>query len=332
VILSQIGERTVIVPHMEPAVRALHDDALVAAIADAVGVSKLESLGGFESFVYETADTRIVKATWHERRTPEEIGAEVHFINYLADGGAPVCRALPLADGSMVRTVSASTGTFHVYAFEKAAGAILARNERTDEHWMRWGVLVGQLHRLSAAYPGPPPPLKRPSWEQEYAAVERFVEPGSVFLRRFRDTLESIHALPHDAGAYGSIHTDLHSHNIFWQDGEPRVFDFDDMLEFWFIADLAIVLYYGLLGDYDDRQAEFERMRDLLLRGYATEHDLPEWSHAALPHFLALREQTLRAVILRSIPVAERTPPWQRLFEEATQRIRDGRPALDLEV
>ena len=126
------------------------------------------------------------------------------------------------------------------------------------------------------------------------------------------------------------MHTDLHSHNIFWQDGELRVFDFDDTLEFWFIADLAIVLYYGLLGDYDDLQAEFERMRDLLLRGYATEHALPQWSHEALPHFLSLREQTLRAVIRRSVPEAERTPGWRRFMDEATERIRAGRPALNL--
>jgi len=315
---------------MEPAVRALHDDALVAAITEAVGTSKLESLGGFESFVYEATDTRIVKATWHDRRTPEQIGAEIHFINYLADGGAPVCRALPLGDGSMLRTVSASTGAFHVYALEKAAGAILARNERTDEHWIRWGALVGQLHRLSAEYPGPPAPLQRPTWEQEHAAIERFVEKDSIFLRRFRDTIGAVGALPREAGAYGSMHTDLHSYNIFWQNGEPRVFDFDDMLEFWFIADLAIVLYYGLLGDYDDLQAEFERMRDLLLRGYATEHALPQWSHDALPHFLALREHTLRAVILRSVPEAERTPGWRRFLDEATERIHAGRPALGL--
>ena len=49
-----------------------------------------------------------------------------------------------------------------------------------------------------------------------------------------------------------------------------------------------------------------------------------------LPLFLALREHTLRAVIRRSIPEEERTPPWQRFFEEATERIRHGRPQLDL--
>ncbi|MHC4953201.1 MAG: phosphotransferase enzyme family protein [Planctomycetota bacterium] len=323
---------------MEAAVRALHDDALVARIAGVVGVAPvhLESLGGFESFVYDTTvagQPRIVKATWHGRRTPEQIGAEIDFVNFLADGGAPVCRTLPLADGSLVCTVPAATGAFHVYTFEKAPGAILERKERTDEHWIRWGALVGSMHRLSARYPGPPPPLARPTWEEEYDSIERIIADDPVFLQRFRDTIAALRELPREAGAYGAIHTDLHSHNIFWHDGEPRVFDFDDMLEFWFVSDLAIVLYYALLGPVwhaDDRQADFDQLRDLVLRGYRSEHALPEWSYEVLPHFFALREQTLRAVILRSIPEAERTPPWQRFFVAATERIRAGRPPLDL--
>jgi len=328
---------------MEPAVRALHNDALVAEIAEAVGVApgELRSLGGFESFVYETTVAgapRIVKATWHKRRTPDEIGAEIHFVNFLADGGAPVCGAVPLAGGMMVRTVPASTGAFHVYAFEKAPGAVRKPKDATDKQWIRWGALVGQMHRLSSSYEGPPPPLSRPTWQDEYASIERLVADDPVFLGRLRDTLGALRALPRDAGAFGASHTDLHSHNIFWhntlgQQSEPRVFDFDDMLEFWFISDLAIVFYYALLSPVwhdDDRQADFERMRELVMRGYETEHSLPESSHDALPLFLSLREQTLRAVILRSIPEEERGERWQTFLADASERIAKKRPALDL--
>ncbi|MHC4959744.1 MAG: phosphotransferase, partial [Planctomycetota bacterium] len=142
---------------MEPAVRALHTDAVRAGVARVVGIATdaLVTLGGFESYVYETVvggQPRIVKATYSDRRTPEQIGAELHFVNYLADGGAPVCRALPLADGDLLGTVPAATGAFFVSAFEKAPGAMLANEERTDEHWIRWGALVGSLHRLSTRY------------------------------------------------------------------------------------------------------------------------------------------------------------------------------------
>jgi len=323
---------------MEPAVRALHTDAVHAQVARMVGVapSELRTLGGFESFVYEAdvaGTPRIVKATWHGRRTREEMGAELHFVNYLADGGAPVCRAVPLASGELIETVPATEGAFHVCAFEKARGAQLKREQLTDEIVARWGALVGNLHRLSTSYPGPPLPLRRPTWEIEHAAIERIIVGEPEIHRRFRRIIDAIAQLPRETGAFGAMHTDLHHHNVFWHEGQPRAFDFDDMLDFWFVSDLAIVFYYGVLAPVwhdDDRQADFDRLRAAVLRGYATEHSLPDWSYDALPLFLALREHTLRAVILRSIPESERTPWWQQYLSDATARILEDRPALDL--
>ena len=325
---------------MEPAVRALLTDSVHAGVAAAVGISPndLRALGGFESFVYEETvrgAPRIVKATWCGRRTPEEMGAELHFVNYLADGGAPVSRAVPLVGGRLITSVPASEGEFHVCAFEKAPGAMLPRPEWTDAQVERWGSLVGCLHRLSTAYPGPPPPLRRPSWEEEYDAIGRFLEDEPEIQRRFQDLVSAIADLPREPGAFGAMHTDLHHHNIFWRDGEPHVFDFDDMLEFWFVSDLAIVLYYGAMDPVwhaDDRQADYDRLRESLFRGYEREHALPGWSHEALPLFLALREHALRAVIRRSVPEADRSPFWKRFMVETTERILEGRPPLDLRI
>ena len=320
---------------MEPAVRAEHTEDVLEGVSRVVG-GPVRLLGGFESFIYETkidGAPRIVKATWHERRTPEQMLAELHFVNYLADGGAPVCRGLPLADRTLVGTVRSAAGAFHVCSFAKAPGTFLTRNTRTDAHWIRWGVLVGQLHRLSATYPGPPPPFARPSWETEYDSFAPFTDNGQGLRRAFEQSRADIEALPRDPGSFGAIHTDLHNFNIFWTGLEPHVFDFDDMLEFWFISDLAIVLYYALrdpVWHENDRQADFERLRELVWQGYGTEHALPGWSYDALPLFMALREQTLLAVIARSIPESDRGPRWQKFFEEATERVKDGRPALDL--
>ena len=132
---------------MEPHVRALHTDTVHAAVARAVGVSPdaLRSLGGFESFVYETVveeAPRIVKATWHGRRTTDEMGAELHFVNYLADRGAPVCRALPLADGRLIATVPAA----ELVAFDWYKQLIVegAREHRLPEYY------VTELEALAA--------------------------------------------------------------------------------------------------------------------------------------------------------------------------------------
>ena len=152
---------------MDAAVKALMTSDVQAAIARVVGVEPehLKALGGFESFVFETVidgTSRIVKATWHERRAPEQIGAELHFVRFLADANAPVCRGLPLVGGEDVVSVPAAQGAFHVYAFEKAPGTLLPERALTDEQAEQCGALVGMLHRLSCEYPGPPAPLSRP--------------------------------------------------------------------------------------------------------------------------------------------------------------------------
>lgn len=323
---------------MQPAVRAEYTDDVRAGVAAAVGVAPdaMRDLGGFESFVHE-ADVRgrpyIVKATWGGRRTPPEIGAELHFVNYLADGGAPACRALPLASGELIATVPSASGVFHVSAFAKAPGRHRTRDEWTRETFVEWGRLVGLLHRLSSAYPGPPPPLARTTWEAEEETLVGLVAEEPEVHARFRALLDTIGALPRTRGAFGAMHTDLHRANIHWEDdGAMHVFDFEDMVDFWFVSDLAIVLYYGVLNPVwsEDRQSDYDRAKPALLEGYAREHALPAWSWDALPLFLSLREHTLRAVILRSIPPEKRQEQTARYLDAATARILTGEPALGL--
>ena len=75
-----------------------------------------------------------------------------------------------------------------------------------------------------------------------------------------------------------------------WHEGRPQAIDFDDMIDFWFVSDLAIVL------------------------------------------FMSLREQVLRAVMLRSIPAAELTPAQARYLDDTGARVLAYEPALGLRI
>ena len=322
---------------MEAAIRIEYAPAVRAAVAAAVGVrpEALRDPGGFNSFVHEAlvdGHERIVKATWGGRRSREEVGAELHFVTYLADGGAPVCRPVELAGGELQRSVASANGAFHVTCWEKAAGRSLSREELTPELFRPWGALIGRLHHLGAAYPGPPPPLARPSWRAEHEALAAFVADDPEMHARFVEMLDGLEALPKRAGTSGPMHTDLHHHNLFWHEGLPRAFDFEDMLDFWFVSDLAIVLFYAVLSPCKGRtiQERYDSFERPLWEGYATEHDLPPDMRAEMPRFLALREQVLRAVMLRSTPPDQLTPGACTFLGEATQRIRDRAPALGL--
>ncbi|MDJ0975287.1 MAG: phosphotransferase [Planctomycetota bacterium] len=323
---------------MTPAVRALMTDAVHREIAAVVGVAPddLTKLGGFESFVFETVvddEARIVKATWSGRRTPEEIGAEADFLRYAAERGAQVCGATPLASGAMVATVPAGDDAFHVYAQRKALGAMVPATAWEPEHFERCGRMLGALHRIATAYPGPPAPLWRKRWEAEYGELEPIIAAEPDLHARYREVVDAIASLPRDTGAFGSMHCDPHSHNMFWHDGEPRLFDFEDMCPFWFISDLAMVLFYAVLNLAPEvRTPRFQQAYADLLRGYAPEHALPSWSYEALPLFLSLREHVLRAVVIRSVPREEQGAWWHAYIDDCAARWRDGRPPLDLEL
>lgn len=322
---------------MEPAVRTRYTPEVRDQVARVVGVAPaaLVDLGGFESFVHvaEVAgEKRIVKATWHQRRSLEELGAEHHFVTALADAGAPVCRPLPLANGRLVESVPAAEGCFHVMAYEHADGERLTREHWTPALFVTWGSMVGTLHGIATRYEGPPAPLQRPTWEQEYAEVMGMLTDGSIRAALAR-VLEQIRALPRNLGSFGPIHTDLHSHNVHWSEGRPRVFDFDDMLDFWFVSDLAIVLYYAVLRPIwhaDNKQVDYDEVKAALFEGYQQQHELPGDAWAALPLFLELREITLLAVCERSFTVEERPPELAADMAAAKARILGGRPPHDL--
>ena len=324
---------------MEADIRALYTDDVRAGVASALGVTsdRLEDLGGFESFVHATelgGRPVIVKATWSGRRTPAEMGAEQHFVGYLADHGAPVCRFVPLASGELLASVPAGDGAFHVTAQVRAPGDVLKREEWTDEVMREWGRTVGILHRLSAGYPGPPAPLHRPTWEEEHDMFLGLLDDRPEVQRALRGLLDEIAKLPRDASVFGAMHTDLHRGNLHWHEGRPYVFDFEDMVDFWFVSDLAIVLYYGALNPVwsDDRQADFDRLKARVFEGYADEYALPQSMWDALPLFMRIREAVLVAVIVRSVPEEKWSDRQRKYLVDAPRRLANGEPALGLRV
>lgn len=321
---------------MKPDIRAKYTQSTRDEVARRVGVAPdaMKDVGGFESFVHEAElDGRpvIVKATWSGRRTPGEMTAEQHFVGYLADHDAPVCRFVPLVNGELLDSVDAEDCAFHVTAQVKAPGVWLERGKWTDETFRAWGRAVGTLHRLAADYPGPPPGASRPTWEEEHEMFASLLAHEPPIHAAMNRLLAEIAEVPRDRTCFGAMHTDLHHGNLHWVGDSPTIFDFEDMLDFWFVSDLAIVLYYGALSPpwTDDLQADYDRMKGCLLEGYAEQHSLPQSSWDALPLFLRLREHVLRAVVIRSLS-GDLSEFQKRFLEETAVRIVDGSPALGL--
>lgn len=322
---------------MTPEIQARYTPEIRAAVAHAAGAEpdKLADIDAFESFVHELevdGEPRIVKATWSGRRSAEAMQAELDFVTYLADHGAPACRPLPLRSGELLDTVPCEGGGWHVTAWTKAPGKHLPRDDFTPEHFVPWGKLVGQFHRLGAAYRAECGPDARPTWREEIDALAIGDHNEPDMIEHYTVLREQIAAVPQDTTCFGPIHADLHHGNIHWHDGTMRVFDFEDMIDYWFVSDLAVVLFHGVryFKDESQEQARYDAFAPALFEGYASEYELPREQLEALPLFLAEREQVIRAVILRSIPPETRPEFLARFVEDSGKRIRAGEPPLGL--
>jgi len=260
------------------------------------------------------------------RRTPELIHGEVDWLNFLAAGGASVARAVLSSRGELVEQIPDGLGEqFLATAFVKARGGPpeeAAWNTSLFEHW---GQLLGLIHRLSKDYQVPNSSWRRPEWDDPVNEVVHFLPPGMRGIQEtFQGVIDHMHGLPRDRESYGLIHQDAHGGNFFVDEiGNITLFDFDDCVYSWFIYDIAMVIFYSVMSDMEDRTPEFCVP---FLRGYRSENSLvPTWL-GEIPYFLKMREIELAAVIYRSYG-ENITDAWPaRYMEGRMQRISDGTP------
>ncbi len=249
----------------------------------------------------------ILRASFRLDRPLGQVQAEVHFIDYLANGGMRVSRAVPSEDGNQVESLTAGARSFIVVAFEKAPGMRLPDNGyryregiSIDEYFRSWGRALGKMHALARNYVPPHPDLRRPAWLQMHPAseVDGLVPDGMpVVKEKLKALLAALGKLPTPADAYGLIHADFNDGNfcVDYADGGITVFDFDDSCYGWFAGELADAWHCGVgwtrfEPDPRKRQDFMRRYMEQVLLGYSRENTPdPSWPDS-LPFFLEVTE------------------------------------------
>ena len=315
-----------------------NDNILQAAMARyGIAPGQIHLLDGFESFMYafdRGPEACILRIGHTFRRSEALIRGEVDWINFLADGGATVARAVLSAEGNLVEPLDDGRGElFLTTAFRRAEGKPPPREASWPPRlYETYGQLLGRMHKLSKGYEPADPAWRRPQWDDEIMLdVETHLpETDTRVADRFRALMAHLETLPRDAESYGLIHFDAHGGNFFVDaEGTITLFDFDDCNYSWFANDLAIVLFY-LLVDRADGPAFLGEFMPHFLRGYRGENRLdPVWLRE-IPHFMKLREIDLYAIIHRSFDVDNLDHPWcARYMRGRKERIEAGRPFID---
>jgi Ser/Thr protein kinase RdoA (MazF antagonist) len=303
-----------------------------------VADDRIRQLGGFESFIYEFergARDYILRIGHSLRRTEAQIQGEVDWINYLARGGVSVSGAVRSVGGNLVESIAdAHDGRFLVTAFAKAQGRPPWEVGWTRELYEIYGQLLGRMHALAKAYKPADGNWLRPHWDDPVMDYVEETLPASEALARekYRTLVAYLQTLPRDDESYGLIHYDAHGANLYVDDnGTITLFDFDDCAYGWFILDIAMVLFYIVMGEQDERGFTREFMNHFL-RGYRRENQLDAMWLKEIPYFLKLREIDLYGAIHGSFDVNNLDEPWNiRYMQDRKYRIENDVPYLDFD-
>ena len=294
-------------------------------------------LDGFESFIYKYQrgeEKGILRVTHSIRRTPEQINGELDWINFLKRGGAGVAKAIPAVNGSLLITIDDEVGgVFIANIFERARGEP-HQGDWTQEFLLEYGCQLGLMHQLTVGYKPSDPAWKRPEWDDPiHLDVIDFIPPDEIKIKEiYHGLVDETRSLPKDPYSYGLIHQDAHRGNFFVDEkGQITFFDFDDSSYSWFVEDIALALFYGVMGQ-EDPTGFTRQFLEGFLPGYYSEFDLdPDWFEK-IPLFLKRRELDLYAVIHRSFDLNNLDDPWCRWYMEGRkEKLESGIPYLDFD-
>lgn len=291
--ITQICEREV----LEPAARLFGTSK--------TGSTKIPDSEGCANLVYEyqrDGQARMLRITYRPERPVAVVQAELHFVNYLAEGGVRVSRPVPSENGNLLEMIQAEGIPFIVASFVKGRGMRMPDNgyryrvgAPMEEYYTNWGQALGQMHRLTKSYKPPSNVIRRPEWfEWEAASDFPYREQLPRIAAKYDALIAELKALPRDLDSFGLIHNDFNDGNftVDYENGDITVFDFDDSCYFWFVYDLACAWEGGVgwaryrpLRERIDFMAHY---MEQVMAGYNRENTLSAAWMQHLPLFLRL--------------------------------------------
>jgi Ser/Thr protein kinase RdoA (MazF antagonist) len=268
-------------------------------------LSKIADYEGCANLVYEyprDGQARMLRITYRPERPVEVVQAELHFVNYLAEGGVRVSRAVLSENGNLLEVIPAEGIPFIVASFIKGRGMRVPDNDYRyrvgapmEEYYQNWGHALGQMHRLTKTYQPLSSAVRRPEWfDWEVTRGFPYREQLPIIASKYDALIAELRALPKDVDSYGLIHNDFNDGNftVDYENGDITVFDFDDCCYFWFMYDIACAWEGGIgrtmFRPLAERQAFMDHYMAQVMTGYNRENTLDDEWLGRLPLFLRL--------------------------------------------
>ncbi|USK52984.1 phosphotransferase [Cytobacillus solani] len=221
--------------------------------------SLINAHAGGRNVVYncekESVSAKILRITYLNDRSREDLLGEVEYIQYLFEHGGNVSNVISSRKGNLVEEITHNNHTFFVCLFEKARGKRLVENHYQyregvpiTEYYYNCGKVLGKLHQLSKGYA---PVHRRYSFFDKYNVeyIDKLI-PGTLSLLKEKmvELLKTLERLDKNSESFGMVHFDYSDGNymIDFDTGQITVFDFDNSCFCWYMYDLANLWTLGM--------------------------------------------------------------------------------------
>ena len=242
----------------------------------------------------------VLRVSSLEDRSEEEYLAELEFVRFLAENGAPVANVRLSVNSRLLESLAEGDNKIYLSLFDYAKGMLISDNgyryregAPLSEYFVNTGKSLGKIHRLSKIYA---PEHKRNMYFDKYNMeyIDSLISNKYLELKRaISRRLDEFKALPVKDETFGLVHFDFSDGNyhIDMTNGDITVFDFDNSMYCFYMFDLAnlwthAVGWYRGEKEAKKRKAGMEYYFEKVLEGYRSETEVSDEFLSKLPLFI----------------------------------------------
>lgn len=302
----------------------------------AVNNMQYKNLYGFHNQIYLITGNKnfILRIASPIHRSKEESFSEIDFLLFLKEKGVSLSSPIKGLDDEYVYEIDDDNERWIASAFEIAKGNDF--RTRGDDDGIRLkevGRMLGKLHKYSKLYKPQNISLRR-QWNES----QHILKAGNLFEKnypelkiKFDEFINKMNKQPKDCNSYGLIHGDFLFSNYFFDGNDITIIGFDECEHSWFIYDIAVCMYYYLLGgnpsELETKTEEAEKLLFDLLSGYMEENTVDVWWIKNIDLFFKLREYVLLSTM--SETPYDSLNGWQKsFFDGALERQLNEKPFI----
>jgi amicoumacin kinase len=286
----------------------------------------LVELGGYHNQVYSIDHQKheyVIRVTERFHRSYDEIKGELEFVSYLRKEGIPVYSVIDL------KKMTTGQNTYYITLFDKALGKRWFEFQQGERTFYQAGKLLGKIHNKSKNLQKT---FHRKHFNNNHYLLLANIHLDKGLKRHLEQVVHQINQISRNRDNYGLIHGDYHFANLIYHEDDLTVIDFDDSEYHFFIYDIAVYLFYYLLGS-DPAQINLEANKKVFcsfIKGYREENEISVEMIENLPLFLRLREIKLLVSMLQDKD--KQVTIWGKNYMKRTvQNIQQNLPFVSID-